>query len=398
MSATPPPRPPAPPVGRPTRAALQTLLAWALVAERVHAVAALRLGLATYAAALFGLGLWVAAPEAGVGRAARMLRQGLPRAAAFALLATGWRRLFDGALAPALDAWAWALPWALLALVLAFDLGALARIARLARIELLKLAYARLVRVGLLASLALTALAGLTHERLPNETSWSAAASMLGAGFAVAQVFLLVLGAVSIAGEASQGTLKMLLPHAYRRSDWVLAKGAALATTALVYAAGVCLVALLVARAGGPLGDVTLTAEGFGGEPLVTVHATAATMGEHLRDTALAESLALVATGALGLLLSSLILGVVGALCTAFLAFAALKLGDLVLGLPQETLRRLFPWPPERLREVTTKLGQGLSEGWDAQLPAHALLLSVTTSALCALIACRALAHRDLHL
>ena len=74
------------------------------------------------------------------------------------------------------------------------------------------------------------------------------------------------------------------------------------------------------------------------------------------------------------------------------------QLGDLVLALSQDTLRRLFPWPPERLREVTAKLGQGLSEGWDARLPAISLLLSAATSALLVLIAARALARRDLHL
>jgi|GEM_PF-2455774 len=380
-------------------AALQTALAWALVGERAHAVADLGLGHAVYIGVFLLLGVWLFVPRPRPGRVRAFARETLPYAAGFALLGEGWRSLWTDAIAPSLGgAWADVTPWLLLGVVLLLDRAAVQRVLRLTRIESLKLSFSRLVRVGLVAVVGLTALAGLAHERLPNETSWSAAAGMLGVGFAVAQVFLLVLGAISIAGEASQGTLKMILPHAYRRCDWVLAKGASLVLAALLYAALVVATALAVARVGGPLGEVTLASEGFGGEPLVTVHATAEAMRSHLMDTALAETLALATTGLLGLCISSAILGVVGALCTAFLAFAALKLGDLVLALSQDTLRRLFPWPPERLREITAKLGQGLSEGWDARLPAISLLLSAATAALLVLVAARTLARRDLHL
>lgn len=355
---------------RPLRPALQALLAWALVLERALAACGQPLGMAGHALLAGLVGLWLAWPAAGPARAQRLLAQALPGAAALALLAVGWRTLQAGLLAPVLSpAWAATLPWLLLALVLALDPAALARVARLVALELLKLATARLVRVGLLASLALTALVGLLHDPLPGETPWTVATRMLGAGFTVAQVFLLVLGAVTFAGEASQGTLKMLLPHAYRRSDWVLAKAAALALCALAFALGVVLVALGTARLSGPLGDVLLTSEGFGGEPLVTVHATAGTMAAHLADTALAETLALATSACLGLLVSCLVLQVVGALCTAFLAFAALKLADLLLGLPPDLLRLLFPWPAGRLREVVGKLGRGLSEAGSRRWP-----------------------------
>ncbi len=388
--------PPAPRVS--SLVTFQVAFAWNLVLERAHAVADLGLSRPAYAGLLGLLGLWLFAPRTGPQRA-RRFRWTLLAAVCMAFFGVTWRGAWTDALAPALGgAWADVTPWLLLGVVLLLDRAAVARVLRLARIEVFKLSCSRLVRVGLVAVVGLTALAGIAHERLPNETSWSAAAGMLGVGFAVAQVFLLVLGAISIAGEASQGTLKMILPHAYRRSDWVLAKAASLIFAALVYAALVVGTALLLARLGGPLADVTLTSEGFGGEPLVTVHATAEAMRSHLIDTALAETLALATTGLLGLCISSVILGVVGALCTAFLAFAALKLGDLVLALSQDTLRRLFPWPPERLREVTSKLGQGLSEGWDARLPAVSLLLSAATGALLVLVAARALSRRDLHL
>jgi hypothetical protein len=120
-------------------------------------------------------------------------------------------------------------------------------------------------------------------------------------------------------------------------------------------------------------------------------------MRSHLVDTVLAQTLALAAVGALGLLVSCAITGVVGALCTSFLAFATLKLGYLVLGLDADTLRRVFVWPPERLREVTLKLGQGLSEAWDARLPAVSLLLSAACGAVCVLLGMRLFGRRDLH-
>lgn len=382
---------------RPLRPHAQALLAWALVLERVQAALGHPQGLAGQALLAGLAGLWLGWPGPGATGVLRRLAQALPHALLLALAASGWQALLQQVLAPALPAGvAAALPWLLLAAVLALDPAAVARVARLVALELLKLATARLVRLGLVASLALTALVGLLHDPLPGETAWTVATRMLGAGFTVAQVFLLVLGAVTFAGEASQGTLKMLLPHAYRRSDWVLAKAAALALCALAFAVGVLLVALGVALLSGPLGDVLLTSEGFGGEPLVTVHATAGTMASHLLDTALAETLALATSACLGLLVSCLVLQVVGALCTAFLFFAALKLADLLLGLSPELLRLLFPWPAGRLREVVGKLGRGLSEGWEPALASHALLLALVTSALCLLLACRSLGRRDL--
>jgi hypothetical protein len=189
----------------------------------------------------------------------------------------------------------------------------------------------------------------------------------------------------------------MILPNAYRRSDWVLAKSLALASTALLLAALVAGAAVAWVAVGDGFGDVVLKAEGFGGEPLVTVHATAATMQAHLTDTIASQALALLAVAALGLLVSCCLTNVVGALCASFLVFAALRLGDLVLGLDQDALRRLFTWAPERLRELTTKIGQGLSEGWDARLPAVSLLLSAATAGLCVLVAARVFARRDLH-
>jgi hypothetical protein len=389
MSAAPP---------SPGASRLQLAAAWILVAERLVAALSLAPSRAAYGLALWVIGEFVFWPPLGAALSAKKLGEVLGCALVFDMLGSMWRELWTEALAPGLPSpWNDVVPWLLLAGLLLADRHAVRRVLLLLRVELLKLAVNRLVRVGLLAVAAVGALAGWAHEPLPGETAWGTATAALGAGFAAAQVFVLVLGAVAIAGEASQGTLKMILPHAYRRSDWVLAKGFSLATTALAFAALATLVAVLAGLAAGPLGDVTLTAEGFGDEVLVTIHATGADMRSHLGDAVLAQALALVAVGALGLFVSCLISGVVGALCSAFLAFAALKLGDLVLGLDADTLRRVFLWPPERLREVTLKLGQGLSEAWDTRLPAVSLLLSLACAALCVLAGIRLFGRRDLH-
>jgi hypothetical protein len=383
-------------VALPRRSDLQQAIAWVLVAERTTALVAPGASDGAYGAALLVVGLWLAWPKPGRRRSVATLTLTPVLAALLAVAGVAWRHAWARlALTPAwLADWG---PWLLLVAVLLIDPGPVARIARLTRIEVVKLARSRLLRLAALACLAATLLTGWRHEPLPNETGWSAAAAMLGAGFAVAQVFVLVAGATAIAGEASQGTLKMILPHAYGRSDWVLAKALSLFLSALLLALVVAGAAVAFTLATGSLGDVVLRAEGFGGEPLVTVHATADVMRSHLTDTILAQTLALLTTGALGLVVSCCLTNVVGALCTAFLLFAALKLGDLVLALDQNTLRSLFPWAPERLRELTTKIGQGLSEGWDERLPAVSLLLCTASAALFLLVGVRAFARRDLH-
>lgn len=370
----------------------------ALLLERSVSVATLPVTQGAYAAAAALVGAWLLWPRGVGGAPAARALAGIVRALAFGGAAAAWRWGWERLSADLAPAWLadWG-PWLAIAAALLLDLAAVRRVLRLAGIEVQKHLRSRLVRLGALATVGVTLLAGAKHVPLPNETGWSLALGMLGAGFATAQVFVLVAGATAIAGEASQGTLKMVLPHAYRRSDWVLAKAASLALVAVLLALLATGAALAWVAAGDGLGDVLLKAEGFGGEALVTVHASAALMRDHATDVVAAQTLALVVTGLLGLAVSCLLTNVVGALCASFLLFAALRLGDLVLALDPDTLRRLFTWAPERLRELATKLGQGLSEGWDERLPAVGLLLSAATGGLCVLLGSRVFARRDLH-
>ena len=72
-------------------------------------------------------------------------------------------------------------------------------------------------------------------------------------------------GATSITGELSQGTLKMILPHAYRRSDWVAAKAIVLVLCAAAFSLVLAVGALGTTQLVHGLDDVTRTIPaGFG--------------------------------------------------------------------------------------------------------------------------------------
>ena len=211
-------------------------------------------------------------------------------------------------------------------------------------------------------------------------------------------MFLLVLGATALAGEATGGTLKMMLPHAYRRSDWILAKALVLVGTAVVFAAVVAAASLVPAAAEDGLGDV-LTEPLFGESPdSAEVFAPARTMASHFLVTVLAGCAAGAALAIVGLFLSTLFDGVVAALSSAFLVFAGIRLADVLLAIPREDLvHRVFAWPPVQLREVLGKLGRGLSERWDPSLLPTTLGLAAVTAALLLLLAGRIFQVRDVH-
>ncbi len=288
----------------------------------------------------------------------------------------------------------------LVGLILVFAiLGSASRLTRLLGIEWLKLRKGRLFKVGLGAAAVVTLLSGLTLEPLDGSTGWTVAAHTLGTGFWVAEVFLLVLGATALAGELGQGTLKMILPHAYRRSEWVAAKALVLAFAGLLFASVVLVVSLGHAHFGEGLGDVVKELPpGFGEEEgRREVFLTAGVMGSHLKDAVLVGLASLIASALLGLFFSSLCDSVVPALSGTFLLFLGLKSADVLLGLSRDVLLKIYAWYPERLREVTGKLGRGLNEHWDEAMPERGLLLAVTAGAVAWLLAVALFSRRDLH-
>ncbi|MHC5010642.1 MAG: ABC transporter permease, partial [Planctomycetota bacterium] len=227
----------------------------------------------------------------------------------------------------------WLPPWILLILLLLADLPALRRILRLFGVEWMKTRRSLLFKSGLLATAAVTLLGAATYDPLPGSTGWTLVSHSLGAGMWGAEVFLLVLGAISLSGEATGGTLKMMLPHAYRRSDWILAKGLVLLLVAVLFAAVVVVAGVLHAQFTQGLGDVTRELEPMFGEERGTVELfqTGAVMQAHFMEAVVSGLAALAATALLGVLLSSLFDAVVASLCTAFLLFAGLKFADVLL-------------------------------------------------------------------
>lgn len=292
-----------------------------------------------------------------------------------------------------------AAPWALLALVLLGDVATIRRLARLAGVEALKTRRAFLFRAGAVTIVLVTLLAGMTHERVPGTTGWSVAAGSLGTGLWAAEVFLLVLGATAIAGEATAGTLKMMLPHAYRRSDWVIAKAIVLGGVAVLFAVVLAGTALAHAAATEGLGDVTRELEPMFGETTAghETFAPAGLMARHAGASLVAGLAALGVTALLGLALSALLDGVVASLCLAFLLFAGLKFADVLLKLSREALQGIYAWYPDRLLELLDKLGRAINERWDDALLPAGLSVALLTGAPLLLLAIRFFARRDVH-
>ncbi len=286
----------------------------------------------------------------------------------------------------------------LLAVVALIADGCAARLRTLVGVELLKLWRGRLLRVGLLVAVAATLLAGWSHEPGPGESGWTRAAHALGVGFWTAEILVLVLGATLIAGEISQSTMKMILPHAYRRAEWVAAKAVVLVIAATLFALLVALTGILHTQAGPGLGDVTREAvAGFGADEEIEVFQTADVMWGHLRDTTLAATASLIASALVGLLLSCLFQSLVPALSASFLVFAALKTGDIFLGFSKSTLESIYAHVPDELRRLTENFGRALNESWNDELLPRGLSLGLLTGVLCLLVSLRLFGRRDLH-
>ncbi|MDF1702143.1 MAG: hypothetical protein P1V36_13390 [Planctomycetota bacterium] len=275
--------------------------------------------------------------------------------------------------------------------------GCAGRLRTLIGVELLKVWRGRLLRTGLLVAIAATVLAGLAHEPGPGESGWTRAAHALGVGFWTAEILVLVLGATMVAGEISQSTMKMILPHAYRRAEWVAAKATVLVLCAGLFALVVSLTGILHTTADAGLDDVTREAvAGFGAEEEVEVFQTAAVMRGRMIDMALAATASLIASALVGLLLSCLFQSLVPALSASFLVFAALKTGDIFLGFSKKTLDAVYAHYPDELRRLTENFGRALNESWDDTLLPMGLTLGLLTGVLCLLISLRVFGRRDL--
>ncbi len=277
--------------------------------------------------------------------------------------------------------------------------GTAARLWRLIRVEWSKLWRSRLFRVGLLAAAGITLLAAVTHEPMAEESGWALATRAMGAGFWAAELLVLVLGATTISGELAQGTLKMILPHAYRRSEWIAAKAIVLVSAAVLFALVVLIVSVGHTSATMGFGDITKAIPaGFGEEDgSVEVFRTAAVMSDHLQDVWVSALVSLMASALLGLLFSSVFSSVVPALSATFLLFLGVKSADVLLGVPRRVMEHVHATYPEQLREWLIPLGRGINERWDPLTLANGLWVALLTGAVAWLLALCLFERRDLH-
>jgi len=272
-----------------------------------------------------------------------------------------------------------------------------ARIGRLVGVEAQKVLGGRGLVVGLVAVAAVTALTAWTHA--PDsayETAWTRTAAALGAGLWAAEIFLLVAGTTAIAGETAAGTLKMILPHAYRRSDWVVAKALILAAQALALLATAVAVATVGGMLAGGLGDVTRTSDEPGLELPPETLQTAAAMTGHLVSSALVSLAALITTAWVGLLISCLFDAVVPAVSTGFLLFLGFKSAGTLFGAGPDVLEAIYAWYPGAMLDRIEALGKALNEGWREGLAGRGLRLSALVAAVAVALSLVVFTRRDL--
>lgn len=262
-------------------------------------------------------------------------------------------------------------------------MNALARVGRLVRVETQKVLGGRGLLVGLVAVAAVTALTAWTHAADSGyETAWTRTASALGAGLWAAEIFLLVAGTTTIAGETAGGTLKMILPHAYRRSDWIVAKALVLAAQAVVLLATAVLVAGLGGVLAGGLGDVTRTTDELGLSMAPETLQSAGAMTGYLMQSALVSLAALVTTAWVGLWISCLFDAVVPAVSTGFLLFLGFKSAGTLFGAGPEVLESIYAWYPGAMLDRLEDLGKALNEAWREGMAARGLRLSAIVAAI----------------
>jgi hypothetical protein len=275
--------------------------------------------------------------------------------------------------------------------------GAMGRLGRLLSVETQKVLGGRTLRFGLLAVLLVSALVAWTHDPTNEETGWTVAAGVLAAGLWAAEIFLLVAGTTAIAGETAHGTLKMILPHAYRRSDWIFAKAALLAAQALLLLLVAVGAALLGGALRGGLSDVTQTMDAsFGGEASTEVLHSAGEMAGLLAGTASVALASLVATALLGLFLSCLFDGVVPALSAGFLVFLGFKSAGALFGASPAFLERVYAWYPGEMLVRLEKLGRAFNERWNDALLGRGLTLAALVAGASLLLSLLVFSRRDL--
>ena len=262
-------------------------------------------------------------------------------------------------------------------------MNVLVRLGRLLHVEAQKVLGGRALKIGLVAVAAVTALTAWTHDPTADETGWTLLSTALAAGLWAAEIFLLVAGTTSIAGETGQGTLKMILPHAYRRSDWIVAKALILAAQAVVMLAAAVGVAWAFAKFGPGLADVTQQDDlAFSDVPKYVVLRTSGEMNGFFLDSVAVSLGSLVATAWVGLLISCV--------------FDGVKSAGALFGASPELLAKIYATYPGEMLSRVEKLGRGFAEKWYPEMGAEGLGLAAMVGVASVILGAAVFARRDL--
>jgi ABC-type transport system involved in multi-copper enzyme maturation permease subunit len=275
--------------------------------------------------------------------------------------------------------------------------GLLSRLRILVAVEVVKAARGRTLRVGLVCAALATALFAWGVDRSAYQSAWTTTALSFRAGLWVAEIFLLVAGATAVAGETAQGTLKMILPHAYSRADWIVAKALVLALQALLFLLLVGLCAVGAGLSSGGLGDVVRVDTSGIGRGTETLYGAAEMRGYFLESVA-ASLAALVATAWLGLLVSCVFDALVPALSTAFLLVLGAKSAGTVFGASEAFTSRVYATHPVEMLGQMAKIDDTFNTAvWSTDSLPAALRLAAIVGVLSVALSLAVFSRRDLH-
>jgi ABC-type transport system involved in multi-copper enzyme maturation permease subunit len=273
----------------------------------------------------------------------------------------------------------------------------LSRLRILVGVETVKAVRGKTLRVGLLAAAFGTLLFAWGVDRSQYQSAWTTTALSFRAGLWVAEIFLLVAGATAIAGETAQGTLKMILPHAYSRTDWIVAKAVVLALQAVAFLLVVALCAVGFGMASGGLGDVVRVDDSGIGRGTETLY-SAAEMQGYFTQAVTAALAALVATAWLGLLVSCVFDALVPALSTAFLLVLGAKSAGTVFGASEAVTSKVYATHPVEMLGQMAKLDDTYNTAvWSTEALPAALRLAAIVAAVSVVLSLAVFSRRDLH-
>jgi ABC-type transport system involved in multi-copper enzyme maturation permease subunit len=274
--------------------------------------------------------------------------------------------------------------------------AALSRLRVLVGVETVKAVRGKTLRVGLLAAAFGTLLFAWGVDRSQYQSAWTTTALSFRAGLWVAEIFLLVAGATAIAGETAQGTLKMILPHAYSRTDWIVAKAVVLGLQAVAFLLVVLACSVGFGTVTGGLGDVVRVDDSGIGRGTETLY-TAAEMQGYFTQSVAAALAALVATAWLGLLVSCVFDALVPALSTAFLLVLGAKSAGTVFGASEAVTSKVYATHPVEMLGQMAKLDDTYNTAvWSSDALPAALRLAAIVGVASVVLSLAVFSRRDL--